>query len=290
MKPLLVNPFFLLDLSVHVLSIEEKGFIHNTMKDAVDMGYVLLKVKRVHVLFLVVVAVLLCVAVYFVLNSQSGVDVVDRETLFQVASFKMFAQGEYDAIMSYAELAKHGDFGMGTLTGLDGEMVAVDGVFYHIATDGNPRQITPSEETPFATVTFFEADQTFHVADAMNYSELTAYIDQNISPDVAMYAIRVHGEYDYVQTRSVPKQVPPYPTLAEVVKNQTVFTLSNFTGTIAGFRLPSYMIEVNVAGYHLHFISDDKLFGGHLLDCVVRNATIDIDYTYNYELFLQENP
>ncbi|MFA5364886.1 MAG: acetolactate decarboxylase [Candidatus Bathyarchaeia archaeon] len=245
-----------------------------------------MKVTRVHVLLLVLVVVLGCVAVYFVLNSQSGVNSVDRETLFQVAAFKPFAQGQYDGIVTYAELAKHGDFGMGTLTGLDGEMVAVDGVFYQIATDGKPRQITANEETPFATVTFFEADQTLHVADAMNYSELTTYIDQFISPEAAMYAIKIHGEYTYAKTRSVPKQTEPYPTLAAVIENQTVFTLSNVTGTTAGFRLPSYMAEVNVAGYHLHFISDDELSGGHLLDCIVRNATIEIDYTYDYELFL----
>ena len=46
------------------------------------------------------------------------------------------------------------------------------------------------------------------------------------------------------------------------------------------------MDEINVAGYHMHFISDDETSGGHLSDCIVRDATIEIDYTYDYELDL----
>jgi acetolactate decarboxylase len=230
-----------------------------------------------------------CAGLYTVFQSQSSMNTSSRETVFQVASFKQFAEGDFGGIITYAELAKRGDFGIGTLDGLDGEMVALDGVFYQIPIDGKPRRISSTEETPFAMVTFFEADQTLQVAGAMNYSELKDYIDQNISPENAMYAIKIHGVYDYAKTRSVPGQTEPYPTLAAVIENQTVFTLNNVTGTMAGFRLPSYMAEINVQGYHLHFITDDEVSGGHMLDCIVRNATIEIDYTYEYELTLPEN-
>ncbi len=249
----------------------------------------MLKLRWIPVALLLLVVVS-CVVLYTADQSQLNRNTSEnRETLFQVAAFKPFAQGEYDGVITYAELAKHGDFGIGTLTGLDGEMVALNGVFYQIPTDGKPVKITSEAETPFAEVTFFEADQTLYVADAMNYSELTAYIDQIIAPESAMYAIKIHGVYDYAKTRSVPVQTEPYPTLTEVIAQQTIFTLDNVTGTAAGFRLPSYMDGVNVAGYHLHFITDDEGAGGHLLDCVVRNATIEIDYTYQYELTLPEN-
>ena len=232
------------------------------------------------------IVIVSCAVLYTVLQSQSG----SRETVFQVAAFKPFAEGEYAGITTFDELAKHGDFGLGTLTGLDGEMVAVNGVFYQIPTDGIPRQIASTEETPFALVTFFDADQTLYVTDAMNYSELQTYIDQNISPENAMYAIKIHGVYDYAKTRSVPKQTEPYPNLTAVIENQVIFPLNNVTGTIAGFRLPSYMNEINVAGYHCHFITDDETAGGHVLECIVRNATIEIDYVYDYELVLPETP
>jgi acetolactate decarboxylase len=243
-----------------------------------------MKSRWIPLVVLILIVVVSCAVLYTVLQSQVG----SRETVFQVAAFKPFAEGEYAGITTFAELAKHGDFGLGTLDGLDGEMVAVNGVFYQIPTDGIPRQITSTEETPFAIVTFFDADQTLQVADAMNYSELKTYIDQNISPENAMYAIKIHGIYDYAQTRSVPKQTEPYPNLTAVIENQVIFPLNDVTGTIAGFRLPSYMNEINVAGYHCHFITDDETAGGHVLDCIVRNATIEIDYVYDYELVLPE--
>jgi acetolactate decarboxylase len=250
----------------------------------------MLKNRWILIAVLALIVVVSGVALYTLSQSQLGTNTAEsRETVFQVAAFKPFAEGEFDGITTYGELAKHGDFGIGTLTGLDGEMVALNGVFYQIPIDGKPRQISSTEETPFAMVTFFEVDQTLHVADAMNYSELKAYIDQNISPENAMYAIKIHGDYDYAKTRSVPMQTEPYPTLAEVIENQTIFTLNNVTGTMAGFRLPSYMDEINVAGYHLHFITDDETSGGHVLECIVRNAVIEIDYTYEYELTLPEN-
>lgn len=237
---------------------------------------------------LTLIAVVSCVTAYTIWQTQFNTT-RNRETVFQIAAFEPFAQGEYDGSTTYAELAKHGDFGLGTLNGLDGEMVALNGVFYQIPIDGKPRQINSTDETPFAMVTFFEADQTLHVTDAMNYSELKAYIDQNISPENAMYAIKIHGVYDYAQTRSVPKQTEPYPTLAEVIENQTIFTLNNATGTAVGFRLPCYMDEINVSGYHLHFITDDETSGGHVLECIVRNATIEIDHTCEYNLELPED-
>jgi acetolactate decarboxylase len=251
----------------------------------------MLKNRWIPIAVLTLIIVASSVALYIIYQSQLSMNTTEnRETLFQVASFEPFAQGDFGGITTYSELAKYGDFGLGTLTGLDGEMVALNGVFYQISIDGKPRQITAAEETPFAMVTFFEADQTLHVADAMNYSQLKDYIDQNISPEKAMYAIKVHGIYDYAKTRSVPKQTEPYPTLAAVIENQTIFTLNNVTGTSAGFRLPSYMDKINVSGYHLHFITDDETAGGHVLECIVRNATIEIDYTYEYDLMLPENP
>jgi acetolactate decarboxylase len=36
---------------------------------------------------------------------------------------------------------------------------------------------------------------------------------------------------------------------------------------------------MNVPGYHLHFITEDKRAGGHLLEVKVKDATAKLDYT-----------
>ncbi len=233
------------------------------------------------------VALVSCTVLYTVWQLQfSPVVAEDRETLFQISPFNTFALGNYDGDFTYGELAEHGDFGIGTLNGLNGEMIALDGVFYQIPVSGMPRQIGSSEKTPYATVTFFEADQTRQVADALNYSELKTYIDGLLPSENAIYAIEVHGFYDYAETRSVSLQIKPYPALTEAVKNQTVFTLSDVAATAVGFWFPTSMDGVDFTGYHLHLITDDHCGGGHLLDCIVSNATIEIDQTNTFNLML----
>jgi len=246
-----------------------------------------LKRNTVFLTTVALIAVVACAALYTVWQLKSTSTVTaDRETLFQVSPFNTFAQGNYDGIVAYGELAEHGDFGIGTLDGLNGEMIALDGVFYQIPVDGVPRQIGSSEKAPYATVTFFEADQTSHIADAMNYSELTTYINGLLPSENAIYAIRIHGTYDYAETRSVPLQTKPYPALTEAIKNQTVFTLSNVAATAVGFWFPTSMDGVDFTGYHLHLITDDHSAGGHLLDCIVKDATVEIDQTRQFNLVL----
>jgi len=106
----------------------------------------------------VLIAVVSCAALYVVWQLNFNANIFeDTETLFQVSPFNTFAQGNYDGTVTYGELAEHGNFGIGTVNGLNGEMIALDGVFYQIPVDGAPRQIGSSEKTPYATVTFFEA-------------------------------------------------------------------------------------------------------------------------------------
>jgi len=239
----------------------------------------------VGVLGLIVIAS--CAVFYAVWASRPNANAaVDRDTLFQVAAFNTFSAGNYDGYMPYSELSRYGDFGIGTFHGLDGEMIALNGVFYQIPVDGKPRQAASGSKTPYATVTFFEADETLSVAGPLNYPGLMAAIDALLPADGAIYAIKISATYDYAQTRSVPIQTKPYPPLAEVIKNQSVFVLYNVSGTAAGFWFPSSMDGVDFAGYHLHLITDDLTAGGHLLDCTARSITIEIDQINNYHLML----
>jgi len=209
----------------------------------------------------------------------------DRDVLFQVAAFNTFSMGNYTGYMSYGELAKHGDFGIGTFDGLDGEMLALNGVFYRIPSDGIPGQVDAIMKAPYATVTNFQTDQTLTVS-ALNYTQLKAQIDGVLPSQNAIYAIKVTGTYDWAQTRSPQKQTQPYPNITEALKTQSVFNLSNVSATAVGFWFPSNMNGVDYAGYHLHLITDDHTAGGHLLDCIIRNATVEIDQINQYNLVL----
>jgi alpha-acetolactate decarboxylase len=59
----------------------------------------------------------------------------------------------------------------------------------------------------------------------------------------------------------VPRQRKPYPPLVEVVGSQPTFELRGVAGSLVGFRFPQYAQGINVAGYHFHFITDDRSAG-----------------------------
>ncbi len=234
---------------------------------------------------LVLVAVVLS-AVFIELIRPEQESLYQQDMLYQVSAFNWFSAGNFEGNTTFAELAKYGDFGIGTITGLDGEMIALNGQFYQIPAEGTPRLIDPSERTPYATITFFNIDQTFQVANISSYSQLAAEINATLPTLNTIYAIKVHGFFDFANTRSPQLQTEPYPTLTDALKNQALFTLNGVEGTLVGFFFPDYMNGVDYAGYHLHFLTDDHTAGGHLLDCAIKNATVEIDQINNYHLFI----
>jgi acetolactate decarboxylase len=210
---------------------------------------------------------------------------VDRDVLFQLAAFNTFSLGNYAGSMNYSNLAQKGDFGIGTFDGLDGEMIALNGVFYQIPSDGVPKEASATQTAPYATVTFFEVDQTFSVS-SFNYTQLKSFLDEKLTSKDVIYAVKVTGIIDWAQTRSPQKQAAPYSNITEALKTQAVFSLSNVSASAVGFWFPVSMDGVDYAGYHLHLITDDRTAGGHLLDCIIQNATVEIDQINRYELVL----
>jgi acetolactate decarboxylase len=210
----------------------------------------------------------------------------EQDTLYQVSPFSVFSAGKFDGNTTYAELAKFGDFGIGTLNGLDGEMFALNGNFYQIPIDGVPREIGPAEKTPYATVTFFDKDQSFQVTDVNNYSQLRSEIDQVLPNHDSIYAFKIIGVFNFAETRSVPMQTEPYMTLTVALEDQAIFMLNAVEGTAVGFYFPGSMGGVDSVGYHLHFLTEDRTAGGHLLDCDIQSATVELEQICNYHLLI----
>jgi acetolactate decarboxylase len=192
---------------------------------------------------------------------------VEREAhvLFQASTIGALLEGAYDGDLSFAELAEHGDLGLGTLNGLDGEMIALDGRFYRADVEGRVGEVPAEELTPFAVVTRFEPDVDAEIAGPVDHEALLARLDELVPAGAASAAIRIDGRFELVRARSVPRQVPPYRPLTEVVAEQHVFELRDVAGTMLGFRFPDYAEGIEVSGYHLHFISEDRSRGGHVL-------------------------
>jgi acetolactate decarboxylase len=189
----------------------------------------------------------------------------EPHVLFQASTIGALLEGAYDGDLSFAELAEHGDLGLGTLNGLDGEMIALEGRFYRADVDGAIGEIDGASRTPFAVVTRFEPALDVARDGPLGHDELLRWLDDLLSPAVPSCAVRIDGRFDSIRARSVPRQQPPYRPLTEVVAEQHVFELRDVAGTMLGFRFPDYAEGIEVSGYHLHFISEDRTSGGHVL-------------------------
>ena len=210
----------------------------------------------------------------------------DRDVLFQTSTIDALLVGVYDGDLTLKQLQEHSDIGIGTFNDLDGEMIGLDGKFYQVRVDGIAYPVNDSMLTPFAEVTFFEPDMTAVSHEPLNYTQLELYLDGLLPTKNIFYVIKVKGLFEYVKTRSVPRQSKPYPPLQKAVQNQSVFEFRKIEGTMVGVRAPDSVRGLSVPGYHFHFITKDRRAGGHLLDCKIQNATMEIDLTQGFHMIL----
>ncbi len=211
-----------------------------------------------------------------------------NDLLFQTSTFDALLSGNYDGTLSFEELSQKGDFGIGTFNELDGEMIALDGSFYQIKANGKVYPVDGKMKTPFAAVTNFKADTTFKISENIHYTDLIKYLDQILPTKNIFYALKIEGNFEQATTRSVPKQAKPYQALIEVVKDQPTFDLKNLDGVMAGFRVPEYMEGINVPAYHFHFMNKERTEGGHLLECILSDVKVSIDFIHNIQVSLLE--
>ncbi len=218
--------------------------------------------------------------------------------IFQVGAMRALLAGDYDGVTEYAEVMRHGDFGVGTFNALDGEMAALDGHYYHLHSDGSVTRVDPRERTPFAVVAFFRADAEIDVESPCTRGDLLELIDRTVPGTDTFYAIRIEGSFRVVTTRTAARQSKPYPRLVETTGSQVEHAFTSVRGTMVGFRAPQYapggagdsgerresergsatMTGTTVPGYHLHFLDETRTIGGHVLDFALEAGVVTIDH------------
>lgn len=201
---------------------------------------------------------------------------VDKNSLFQYSTINAIGGGQFEGDLSLKELKTHGDMGLGTINDLDGEMIEIDSKFYQIDSTGKLKQLDEGTKTPFAVTTSFDPKDVITLTDVQDYKQFTEKVSDQFKNKNDFYAVRVTGTFKLVKARTVPKQSRPYPNLSEVVKHQAEFEFKEVKGTLFGFYTPNYAGTINVPGFHLHFITDDKTSGGHVLDVQFDNAKVEI--------------
>jgi acetolactate decarboxylase len=195
--------------------------------------------------------------------------------VFQTSTVEALLGGAYEGDVTIGEVLEHGDHGLGTLNGLDGELILIDGQAWKAELDCTLVPVADDSRTPYAVVVRFAPGEGILLHGPYGDSDLDPHVGHRLRS--GPLAIRIDGRFQEVHVRSVPKQQRPFPPLADAISSQHVAELSDVTGTMVGFCFPDALDGIEMVGWHLHFATDDRTRGGHVLSYTLLDATAWID-------------
>jgi acetolactate decarboxylase len=209
-------------------------------------------------------------------------------TVTQISILNALLTRRFDGLVSCRELTAHGDLGIGTFDRMDGELILIDGTVYHGKPGGAVHPADPDTTVPFATLCHFAAEQTWTLEGPVDYAGLGEAVDARARNRNVVCAIRVDGLFAAVRTHALQEQTKPYPPTADVVKGCVRTEFQDLEGTIVGFRGAPHLRGLNDTGYHLHFISQDRSRGGHVLDFSLHSGRCAIGRCPRHTVILPE--
>lgn len=211
------------------------------------------------------------------------------DELYHYSIWAALVNKVYEGDLNVKEAKTHGDLGLGTYNGVDGELVLLDGIFYQVLSSGEVLIKNDSAHVAYLNATFFDKELFFEWNDKINYDSLRNLIRQQLPSRNFFYAIKIHGEFDTLKLGSFYKQERPYlETLGSLMPGRPTFDHTNISGTMVGFFCPDFIGDINAAGFHFHFLSDDKKTGGHVLEFSGKNFKVEMDKLGSYRFVLPE--
>lgn len=179
-----------------------------------------------------------------------------------------------------------GDHGLGTVSGLNGELVIIDGEAYHFPSNGKLRKVHGSDIVPFTMVTRFQPTFT------KTLPSLTfGLLQQELSPLLpskqnCFLSVRIEALFQHIVCRVIACQTVPHESLGELAKRQHMHNMDNMQGTLFGFWSPAFSGGFSVPGFHLHFLSEDRSQGGHVIGFEAQNIQLEAAVIGEYQIEL----
>lgn len=206
--------------------------------------------------------------------------------LYQHGTLGTLMAGLLKGTASINELLQHGDLGIATLTGSNGEVIFLDGKAYHANEHKEFVELKGDELTPYATVTKFVADTSYETKDKSSEA-VFAEIKEKMLSENLFSAVKISGLFKkcmYVWCRLKNHLIH---VLIDSARRQPEQTETYVKGSVVGFFTPELFHGIGSAGFHVHFANDDRNFGGHVLDFEVEDVKVEIQ---NIETFEQHFP
>lgn len=181
-------------------------------------------------------------------------------------------------------ILKHGDHGIGTIRGLNGELVIINGVAYHFPANGPLRPVEAVDIIPYAMITRFKPTMTSHVPHT-SMSSLFHSLSPLLPDEQNVFlSLRLIASFSRVVFRVIPAQSKPRESLVDLAKRQEIRERTHIQGTLFGFWSPRYTSGFSVPGFHLHLLSADRTVGGHVIDFNAEDGQLDAAVVRNYQV------
>lgn len=213
-----------------------------------------------------------------IINEIPSVKYDKQDTFYQYSIWFAFVNRVFDGSLTVKELKTHGDVGLGSFDLLDGELVMLDGIAYRIRENGEISVGQDNDEIVYADAAFFNKEDVFFIEEPLIFNDLAAKLDIKKKSPHYFYIYKIHGSFKRIKLGGVPKVEPPFTEGLDVlIPNRPVFDAENIAGTLVGFYCPDYIGNINAKGHHFHFISDDKKWGGHVMD-FESSSTLEVQF------------
>lgn len=194
----------------------------------------------------------------------------------QFSTMNALLVGLYDGFFTVEELLQAGNIGIGCSCGIDGELILSNNDCYVARTHQALQHMQHDEKVPFAQIAQFEPKRQEPIKNIRHKEQLTQHLLDVAQSHNLFIGFKIKGHFKKVKLRQPPIGIKkPYPPMLEVFKNQTEETLTGVNGTLIGFWSPEQYQGVAVAGIHIHFIDDEQVHGGHVLDVDITQAILE---------------
>jgi acetolactate decarboxylase len=213
---------------------------------------------------------------------------LEHHVVYQVSTSGALVEGVLQGATRLREVLKHGDFGLGTFHGLDGEGILLDGQCWQALGNGTVRPVDVDQMTPFWVATRFQSEVDVTLTNIQDIDSLYAKIDALRTSNNIFTGIRIDGAFTKMDFRVACKSENG-TDLVSATHHQAEFYLEQVEGTLVGFYTPEYAHTIGVPGYHLHFISHDRTQGGHVLGLAADTLKVSLDFGNELKLILPES-
>lgn len=203
--------------------------------------------------------------------------------IYQIGVLPAFLNGIYEGDVSFEQIQKLGDFGLGAVNQLKGELVGLDGEFYQMDEWGKASKVNPQNTTPFALVSQFIVYKKLRLHNIQSLEDLTKKILSVMETPNIFYMFRIDGVFKDLHIRNESCQFITHQPLGELLpKIQKKQTLEESEGTLVASFCPSYCRSFTIENFHFHYINKERTLGGHVFNLKLEQAELQMQKSHEF--------